>query len=154
MEKAEFCVLDANLNEATLAYTIRLLEEINSECQIVYEPVSVKKSVKILRVDLLGKVTIIKPNIGELMAMCNNIRAQNKEKEVSRPQSKDCYFYVAGDLLVRNRDEFGLYKEGVDVLVPKSKEATFMSTEVYPDFNGSSWDIGNEIRFCKWKSRF
>ena len=88
LEKAEYCVLDANLSEATITYIIRLLEEKNPECNIVFEPVSSQKSLKILRSDSLSKISIIKPNVEELLTMCNHIRSLNKEKDVSRPQSK------------------------------------------------------------------
>lgn len=88
LEKAEFVVLDANLSEAVLAYVIRLLDEKNPECKIVFEPVSAQKGLRILRSDCLSKVSIIKPNEDELISMCNHIRNLNKERDIHRPQSK------------------------------------------------------------------
>ena len=80
--------MDANLSEAALTYIIKVLEEKNPECKIVFEPVSSQKSLKILRADCLAKITIIKPNVEELITMCNHIRTLNKEKDIHRPQSK------------------------------------------------------------------
>ena len=80
--------MDANLSEVTLTYTIRLLEERNPDCQIIYEPVSVQKSIKALRAEMLGKISVIKPNVDELVTMCNYMRSLNKEREVHKPQSK------------------------------------------------------------------
>jgi len=92
LEKAEYVVLDANLSEATITYIIRLLEEKNPECNVVFEPVSSQKSLKILRSDSLSKISIIKPNVEELLTMCNHIRSLNKEKDVSRPQKLNLDF--------------------------------------------------------------
>ena len=121
MEKAEYCVLDANLSEATLTYIVKLIDEKNPDCTIVFEPVSSQKSLRILRADCLARISILKPNVDELISMCNHIRSLNKERDISRPSSNDHFIYCFNAL---SEISLEFIKKEVQYLFSKARKSS------------------------------
>jgi hypothetical protein len=57
---SDIVVIDGNIGEKTLAYVLSRTEKCK---HVVYEPISVEKSERILKGDFLAKITMFKPNL-------------------------------------------------------------------------------------------
>ena len=79
-------MLDANLHEEFIKDIILATQE-SKALHLVFEPVSVAKSLRILKINELHKFFLIKPNLQELYTMTNYIRAKNGKSELAYSES-------------------------------------------------------------------
>lgn len=79
-------VLDGNLHEEFIKDIVVALQDTKA-VHLIYEPVSIAKSLKILKINELHKFHMIKPNLHELYTMANYIRTKNGKSELAYSES-------------------------------------------------------------------
>ena len=87
--ESKVLVIDSNIGEQTLEYILSK----DLKCQhIIYEPISMEKSERILKKDYLSQITCFKPNILQLQHLVKVINQSVGEEK------KDELFQLSGDM--------------------------------------------------------
>ena len=74
IEQSKIVMIDSNISEETLE---SILSRTKDVAHVIYEPISKEKSTRILYKDCLSKITLLKPNLIQLVDLA---QALNPEK--------------------------------------------------------------------------
>jgi len=83
--ESEILIIDSNIGEETLRYILSRSEKIK---EVIYEPISIEKSEKILIDDFISRLTIFKPNLMQLQNLISKINGQSIELQGDFEQDK------------------------------------------------------------------